>query len=121
MGEIMVNVTSNLDSERSERTARGIRFPRYFTSGKVSPYDEIAWEKRQSSIGNEKGQVIFEQPDVEVPQDWSQTATNIVASKYFYGKPGTGERESSVRQLVDRKSTRLNSSHIQKSRMPSSA
>ena len=60
------------------------------------------WELRTASIGNDKGAVIFEQRDVEVPVDWSQTATNIVVSKYFYGKIGSPERETSVRQLVGR-------------------
>ena len=55
------------------------------------------WELRTASIGNDKGAVIFEQRDVEVPADWSQTATNIVVSKYFYGKMGSPERETSVR------------------------
>jgi ribonucleoside-diphosphate reductase alpha chain len=83
----------------------GVEFPRYFTShleaGK-NPYDEVKWELRTASIGNDKGAVIFEQRDVEVPIDWSQTATNIVVSKYFYGKIGSPERETSVRQLVGR-------------------
>ena len=83
----------------------GIPFPRYFTSrleaGKT-PYDEIQWETRTASIGNDKGAIIFEQPNIEVPVDWSQTATNIVASKYFYGKAGSPERETSVAQLVER-------------------
>ena len=80
-------------------------FPRYFTArlepGKT-PYDDVQWELRTASIGNDKGAVIFEQRDVEVPVDWSQTATNIVVSKYFYGKIGSPERETSVRQLVGR-------------------
>jgi ribonucleoside-diphosphate reductase alpha chain len=83
----------------------GVEFPRYFTSrleGGKTPYDEVSWETRTASIGNDKGAVIFEQRDVEVPSDWSQTATNIVASKYFYGKIGAPDRESSVRQLVHR-------------------
>ena len=83
----------------------GVDFPRYFTArleaGKT-PYDEVQWELRTASIGNDKGAVIFEQRDVEVPVDWSQTATNIVVSKYFYGKIGSPERETSVRQLVGR-------------------
>jgi ribonucleoside-diphosphate reductase alpha chain len=83
----------------------GVDFPRYFTArtdqGKT-PYDEVAWELRTASIGNDKGAVIFEQRDVEVPADWSQTATNIVVSKYFHGKIGTPQRETSVRQLVGR-------------------
>ena len=62
----------------------------------------MEWERRTALIGNEKGQVIFRQENVEVPKVWSQTATNIVASKYFHGKPDTPERESSVRQLIGR-------------------
>jgi ribonucleoside-diphosphate reductase alpha chain len=83
----------------------GVEFPRHFTTrleaGKT-PYDDVRWEKRTASIGNDKGEVIFEQSNVEVPADWSQTATNIVVSKYFYGKIGSPERESSVRELVGR-------------------
>src|ERR1035438_8584055 len=73
-----------LKDNTATRTA-GIPFPRYFTArleGGKTPYDEIQWETRTASIGNDKGSVIFEQRDVEVPVDWSQTATNIVASKY---------------------------------------
>jgi ribonucleoside-diphosphate reductase alpha chain len=56
----------------------------------------VQWELRTATIGNDKGAVIFEQRDIEVPADWSQTATNIVVSKYFYGKMGSPERERSV-------------------------
>ncbi|HPU74250.1 MAG TPA: vitamin B12-dependent ribonucleotide reductase, partial [Bryobacteraceae bacterium] len=80
-------------------------FPRYFTAHLAkdrTPYDECRWEIRTASITNDKGAVIFEQRDVEVPADWSQTATNIVASKYFHGRLGSPERESSVAQLVRR-------------------
>ena len=62
----------------------------------------MTWQRRTAQIGNEKGQVIFRQENVEVPESWSQTATNIVASKYFHGKPDTPERETSVRQLIGR-------------------
>src|SRR5580765_843731 len=89
-----------------EKTARnagtGLIFQRYFTDGKKSPFDVVEWEKRTALIGNEKGVTIFRQEDVEVPKGWSQTATNIVTSKYFHGKPGTPEREGSVRQLIAR-------------------
>src|SRR5947209_18807916 len=92
-----------LKTQAAEQTRTGVVFPRYFTArlepGKT-PYDEILWETRTASIGNDKGSVIFEQRDVEVPVDWSQTATNIVASKYFYGKLGSPDRETSVAQLV---------------------
>ena len=84
------------------RTGKGLAFPRYFTGGKKSPFDAVEWEKRTALIGNEKGVTIFRQEDVEVPKTWSQTATNIVASKYFHGKMGTPDREASVRQLIGR-------------------
>ena len=80
----------------------GLVFGRYFTDGKKSPFDAVEWEKRTALIGNEKGVTIFRQEDVEVPKSWSQTATNIVTSKYFSGKPGTPGREGSVRQLISR-------------------
>ena len=81
---------------------KGLAFPRYFTDGEKSPFDAVEWEKRTALIGNEKGVTIFRQEDVEVPKTWSQTATNIVASKYFHGKMGTADRETSVRQLISR-------------------
>src|ERR1700756_3614220 len=108
MGKLGVGVAMKLKDVRDLAQVAdraGLPFPRYFTSklesGKT-PYDEVAWELRTASIGNDKGAVIFEQRDVEVPADWSQTATNIVVSKYFHGKIGTPQRESSVRQLVGR-------------------
>ena len=108
MGQLSVDLSAKIESLRTKnltKTKTGIPFPRYFTarleSGKT-PYDEIHWETRTASIGNDKGSVIFEQRDVEVPMEWSQTATNIVASKYFYGKLGSPERETSVAQLVQR-------------------
>jgi hypothetical protein len=67
-------------------THTGINFQRHFTEAGVSPYDSVQWEYRTAEIVNEKGETIFEQKDVEAPKDWSQTATNIVASKYFHGK-----------------------------------
>jgi ribonucleoside-diphosphate reductase alpha chain len=83
-------------------TRTGLVFERYFTDGRMSPFDAVEWERRVALIGNEKGKTIFRQEDVEVPKGWSQTATNIVASKYFHGKPNTPERENSVRQLISR-------------------
>src|SRR5579864_8163404 len=80
----------------------GLEFQRYFTDGRTSPFDAVEWEHRVAQIGNEKGKIIFRQENVEVPKGWSQTATNIVASKYFHGKLNTPERESSVRQLIGR-------------------
>src|SRR6266568_8175537 len=87
---------------RSKSGALGLRFPRVFSKASVSPYDEVQWERRTASITDAKGNSIFEQKDVEVPVDWSMTATNIVASKYLHGQLGTAERETGVRQLVGR-------------------
>jgi len=84
------------------KKAPGLSFRRFFTKLGVSPYDEIEWEKRTALITDAKGNAIFEQKDVEVPKDWSVTATNIVASKYLHGTLGTPERESGVRALVTR-------------------
>src|SRR6266849_2885606 len=78
------------------------RYQRRYTKLGVHPYDALIWETRDAVISDAKGQVIFEQKSVEAPSLWSQTATNIVASKYFRGRLGTQERESSVRQLLDR-------------------
>jgi ribonucleoside-diphosphate reductase alpha chain len=82
--------------------APGLEFPRYFTLPGVDPFDEVEWEIRSAVIGNEKGRIVFEQRDVEIPKPWSQQATNIVVSKYFRGQLGTPERERSVKQLIGR-------------------
>src|ERR1700743_483908 len=79
-----------------------LTFSRRFSTAGVSPYDEVQWEKRTPSITDSKGNTIFEQKDVEVPIDWSMTATNIVASKYLHGQLNTPERETGGRQLVSR-------------------
>ena len=86
----------------TKKTAPGLTFRRLFTKPGVSPYDELEWDLRLAQITDAQGNVIFEQKDVEVPKDWSMTATNIVASKYLHGKVGTPERETGVRQLVTR-------------------
>jgi ribonucleoside-diphosphate reductase alpha chain len=85
-----------------KKKAPGLTFRRFFTVPGVSPYDSVEWEKRTAQITDAQGNVIFEQKDVEVPKDWSMTATNIVASKYLHGPLGTPERETGVRQLVNR-------------------
>jgi ribonucleoside-diphosphate reductase alpha chain len=82
--------------------APGLSFPRHFTRPGISPFDEITWELRDAVIQDYKGRTIFEQKAVEVPADWSMTATNIVASKYLHGQIGTPERESGVRALITR-------------------
>ncbi len=86
----------------SLKTTEGLRFERVFSKAGVSPYDEVQWERRTASITDASGKSIFEQKDVEVPIDWSMTATNIVASKYLHGQIDTPDRESGVRALVSR-------------------
>src|SRR3984885_8796655 len=83
-------------------TPPGLAFPRFFTEAGVDPFDEVEWEMRAALIANERGEVVFEQRDVEIPSFWSQQATNIVVSKYFRGQIGAPERERSVRQLIGR-------------------
>ncbi len=80
----------------------GLEFERYFTGDGVDPFEEVEWELRSAVISNERGEVVFEQRDVEFPKFWSQQATNIVVSKYFRGQLGAPDRERSVKQLVGR-------------------
>ncbi len=89
-------------AERPQRLSKGLSFRRLYTRPGIHPYQELEWEKRDAVIRNSKGEVVFEQTGVEVPKGWSQTATNIVASKYFRGEIGKEEREYSVRQMIDR-------------------
>ena len=104
------NSTNNLSGTQTgtaaARTAAGralgLSFSRHFTRPGISPFDEITWELRDAVIQDYKGRTIFEQKNVEVPSDWSMTATNIVASKYLHGQVGTPERESGVRALITR-------------------
>jgi ribonucleoside-diphosphate reductase alpha chain len=79
-----------------------VQVPRYFSKADVHPFDEVAWESRSALIANERGEVIFEQNDCEIPAAWSQLATNVVVSKYFRGHLGTPGRERSVKQLIGR-------------------
>jgi ribonucleoside-diphosphate reductase alpha chain len=86
-----------------QRTGTGIGIRRHFTTEGTHPYDEVAWQRRDARITDYRtGKVAFEQLEVEVPAGWSPNATNILAQKYFRGTPGTSERESSLRQVVDR-------------------
>ena len=90
------------DSPSPLTKVKGLHFERRFTTPGVHPYDELAWEKRDAIIGNEKGKAVFEQQDVEFPTSWSQLATNVVTSKYFRGHIGKPGREWSLKQLIDR-------------------
>jgi ribonucleoside-diphosphate reductase alpha chain len=91
-----------VQTAKPARRNAGLSMRRLFTKPGVSPYDEVEWELRTAVITDAQGKTIFEQKDVEVPKDWSMTATNIVASKYLHGKLGTPERESGVRALISR-------------------
>jgi ribonucleoside-diphosphate reductase alpha chain len=102
MNEAQVQTSSAASFQPGPQHRQGLTFARRFSREGVSPYDEMTWEKRTASITDTKGNTIFEQKDVEVPADWSMTATNIVASKYLHGQLGTPERETGVRQLVAR-------------------
>ena len=82
--------------------AKALKIEHFFSTPVVHPFDQIEWEKRSAKISNESGQVIFEQNNIEVPTCWSQLATKVVSSKYFYGDNETGQREHSVKQLVHR-------------------
>ena len=96
------NTVPTASTVTTTKKVPGLTFRRFFTKPGVSPYDELEWERRTAQITDAHGNVIFEQKDVEVPKDWSMTATNIVASKYLHGTIGTPERETGVRQLVSR-------------------
>ncbi|WP_213804369.1 vitamin B12-dependent ribonucleotide reductase [Granulicella sp. dw_53] len=97
-----INTGAQSSSSQQTSNAPGLSFSRHFTRAGVSPYDEVIWELRDAIIQDFKGKTIFEQKNVEVPADWSMTATNIVASKYLHGLNGTQERESGVRALITR-------------------
>ncbi len=99
----MRTAASNQTRDSSPEVGGRIGVRRHFTSPGVHPYDQVAWERRDSRITNYRdGSVAFEQRGVEVPSGWSLNATNILAQKYFRGVPGTAERETSLRQVADR-------------------
>jgi ribonucleoside-diphosphate reductase alpha chain len=82
---------------------KGLRIERIHTTPGVHPYDEVVWERRDVVMTNWRdGSVNFEQRGVEFPDFWSVNAVNIVTSKYFRGANGTPQRETSLRQLIDR-------------------
>jgi len=93
--EPQMPVTNTSDSE-------GLKIEQHFSSEGVHPFEELEWEVRSARITSDSGEAIFEQDNIEVPTSWSQLATKVVASKYFYGDAETGEREHSVKQLVHR-------------------
>ncbi len=94
-------------ASKSARTAeKGLVIERRFSTAGVHPFDELEWELRDAVIGD-PAKPAFEQQGVEFPKTWSQNATNIVAQKYFRGRPGSEERESSVKQMVSRVAGRI--------------
>ncbi len=80
----------------------GMKIEHFFSKPGVHPFEQLEWEKRSAKISSDSGGVVFEQDNIEVPANWSQLATKVVASKYFYGDVETGQRENSVKQLVHR-------------------
>jgi len=93
-----------LQPETPVQTAetKGLKIEHFFSTPGVHPFEQLAWEIRSAKISSETGQAIFQQDNIEVPASWSQLATKVVASKYFYGDVETGQREHSVKQLVHR-------------------
>src|SRR5215471_125429 len=81
---------------------KSLAVERVFSDAKISPFDQVEWERRTAEINDDAGKVIFKQENVEAPKSWSLLATKVVVSKYFYGEQGTAERETSVRQLIHR-------------------
>ena len=102
MATTMSQVTEFSVSGGDPKSQKGLKIRRYFTRAGIDPYDEIEWEQRSASITNEKGKVVFEQNNVEIPKAWSLMATNVVVSKYFRGPLGSPQREHSVRQMIGR-------------------
>src|SRR3981081_2560281 len=100
MGGFLVAKSRSISSKPT--STQGLTIERRFTRPGVHPVDEVEWELRSATITNEKGEVVFEQQDVEIPKAWSQMATNVVVSKYFRGQLGTPRRETSVKQLIGR-------------------
>ncbi|MHC4743755.1 MAG: vitamin B12-dependent ribonucleotide reductase, partial [Planctomycetota bacterium] len=89
-------------AQGGNRDTEGMKVEHFFSTEGIHPFDEIEWEKRSAKIASDSGDAIFEQDNIEVPVDWSQLATKVVASKYFYGDAESGEREHSLKQLVHR-------------------
>src|SRR5574338_362297 len=87
---------------RNTLARTGVTIDRFFTRAGDDPFAALTWARRTAVIADESGQAFFEQKDVEIPSTWSQTATNVVVSKYFRGPLGSDRRERSVRQLVGR-------------------
>lgn len=96
-------VSVDSDKNSSANFINGLRIdPTFCPTSAEDPFETVQWERRSAAIKDENGDVLFEQQECEIPADWSQLATNVVVSKYFYGETGSSERENSVRQLIHR-------------------
>src|SRR4030067_2111827 len=99
----------NLEVQKQTSSGNGkvkkekkLSIPRCFSKSGVHPYDEIEWHLSTASIINDKNEVVFEKKDIEVPKNWSQTALNIVASKYFHTHKKSQKAETIIKQLIER-------------------
>jgi len=97
-----IGVWQRTQRRAEDRAEGGVSFTRRHTEPGKHPFDSVTWELRDAVITSADGDNVFEQRGVEFPQDWSQTATAVVSSKYFRGPLGTEHRERSVRQLIGR-------------------
>src|SRR5947208_1705963 len=102
MASTMSQASDFVVDQGEVKAQTGLKVARYFTREGVNPYDEIEWELRAASIINERGKVVFEQSNVEIPKAWSQMAANVIVTKYFRGPLGSPQREHSVRQMIGR-------------------
>jgi len=96
------NPESQSETSVKNGQSKGLEIKHFFSTPGVHPFEQLEWEMRSAKIMNDSGQAIFEQDNIEVPVSWSHLATKVVASKYFYGDIGSGQREHSVKQLVHR-------------------
>ena len=94
--------THNGHSGQEHPMPEALTVDSYFCPESMDPFQTVEWEKRTAHIKDDKGNILFEQTDCEIPKPWSGLATNVVVSKYFFGEHGTDERETSVRQVIHR-------------------
>ena len=97
-----LKVAGPMVTETARIKGKGLTVERRYTTEGIDPFDAIEWELRTAIIANDKGETLFRQDNCEIPKSWTQMATNVVVSKYFRGGQGTPDRETSVRQLIDR-------------------
>ncbi len=100
--EHSLDKATGVETKPLKGEGKGLTIKRILTKPGVHPFDAIQWEKRTAAITNDKGEIIFEQHDVEFPSTWSMTATNVVVSKYFSGKMTAPTREKSLKELITR-------------------